>query len=275
MNSFKLISGVAAVIASGFLGLSSARATICDLTTSSVCEVDTIYGTAIFQTDDTQPAGSGFLDNMDNVFLTLRANGMEEGYNTDAQKAPFDAQRDPTRFYDSLQVKDLNLVTYGGADYYQFLIDINEPNSADKSMISLDTIKIYTSSTGGQTTTDVDSLGVKRFDLDLPADSYVLYDDLNSGSGQGDIAFFIPAAAFLQDGFLGLTAANADDYVYLYAKFGSNVGADWTTQGGYEEFWTAKGLTPVPEVGAFAPLASLFLLAAGSRRARKANPRGR
>ena len=246
-----------------------AQAAVYDLSTNSSVAIDTIYGTAIFQTDATQPAGSGFLDNKGDVFLTLRNNGTEQGYNTSAQPAPYDVQRDGNRFNNGLKLSDLSIVTgAGGKTYFAFLIDINEPNSADKSMISLDSLKIYTSQTANQSTTNVDSLGVKRFDMDLPADSYIKYNDLNSGSGEGDIMFFIPTTAFFQDGFLGQNAASMNDYVYLYAKFGSSLAANSDTQGGYEEFWTVKNVQAVPEPGAVLPLISVLGAAIGFSRPR-------
>ncbi len=242
---------------------SPASATIVDLINNEVATVDTIYGTAIFQTASPKPAGSGFVDNMNDVFLTLRAHGSEQGYNTDASPAPYDVQRDGTRFNNSLQLSDLETVTAGGTEYFQFVIDINEPNGGKKSLISLDQLKLFTSTDPSQTTLDIESLGIKRFDLDLPADSFLKYDDQNSGSGEGDIAFFIPTAAFYDPASLGLNlpVAKSSDYLYLYAQFGANISADYETGGGYEEFWTGRGMTPVPEPSAVVPLAGILVLA--------------
>ena len=263
---FRLSITVSVVIV---CALAHSQAAVYDLSTNSSVAVDTIYGAAIFQTDATKPAGSGFLDNKGDIFLTLHNNGTEQGYNTNARPAPFDVQRDGNRFNNGLKLSDLNIVTgAGGQTYFAFLIDINEPNSADKSMISLDSLKLYTSQTGNQSTTNVDSLGVKRFDMDLPADSYIKYNDLNSGSGQGDIMFFIPTTAFFQDGFLGQSAASMNDYVYLYAKFGTSIDANTDTQGGFEEFYTVKNVQAVPEPGAVFPLISVLGAAIGLHRSR-------
>jgi hypothetical protein len=115
---------------------------------------------------------------------------------------------------------------------------------------------MFTTATSGQTTTNVESLGVKRFDMDIapgnvPVDNWVLYDDLNSGSGQSDIAFLVPASAF--------TGALDSDFVYMYQKFGEHESAESTntTQGGYEETKfggsSIQPPTPVPE-----PTTTLF-----------------
>jgi hypothetical protein len=74
-----------ALVASGLLlaaliGAPSTQAVVYDLTTQSAVAVQTSYGTAIFTTDYTQPAGTGVFD----PFLSIQANGTEEGYNTSA-----------------------------------------------------------------------------------------------------------------------------------------------------------------------------------------------
>lgn len=228
---------------------SSAQAIVCDLTKSSTCVVPTVYGNAIFTTDFTRPAGSGVLD----PFLSIQDKGVEDGYNTSA--GVFDTKREP-QYNHEIRLSDLATVTIDGAEYYSFLLDINEPNGGSKSQISLDMLQIYTSTKASQTTTDVSQLGTKRFDLDLPSDSYILYDDQNSGSGQADIAFFIPAASFLT----GTNAAKPTDYVYMYQKFGVHVSADFdgSTQGGFEETSIGVGVTPIPEVPAALPLAGVL-----------------
>lgn len=236
-----------------------ADALVYDLTTQSTVAVATNYGTAIFTTDFTQPAGTGVI----NPFLSIQANGTEQGYNTSA--GVFDTKREP-QYNHEVRLSDLTKVTIAGTEYYSFLLDINEPNSANKSQISFDALKIYTSSTAGQTTTNIDSLGTKRFDLDLPTDNYILYDDLNSGSGQADIAFFIPTASFLT----GPNAASANDYVYMYQLFGAHVAADFngSTQGGFEETAIASA-RPVPEVASLLPLAGVLGMALGVHQLRR------
>lgn len=248
MKLTKVLAIAAAFSVASSLQLSAA---IYDLNATGTVVVPTIYGDAIFTVDYTQPAGTGVFD----PFLTIQANGVEQGYNSSVGN--FDTKREPTWNHE-LQLSDLSTTTVNGVEYYSFLLDINEPNTTAKSMISLDALKIYTTSTLQGSLSDPDLLGTKRFDLDLPSDSYIKYDDFNSGSGQADIAFFIPTASFLT----GPNAAQATDYFYMYQKFGSNYSADMTllTQGGFEE--TARGagvsFTPVPEPGAFIPLIAVL-----------------
>jgi len=259
IRTFANLSAVAVLAAAA----STAQAAVCDLTAESSCVINTIYGPAIFTTDFTRPAGTGVID----PFLSIQANGTEQGYNTSAKQGVFDTKREP-KWNHELRLSDLATVTIEGVDYYSFVIDINEPNSTDKSMISIDAIKIFSSPKAGQTTKNVESLGVKRFDLDLPEDSYIKYNDLNSGSGQGDIAFFIPTAAFLS----GPNPVKSTDYIYMYQKFGASIAADstLTTQGGFEETFIGRGVVPIPEVSAVLPLSGVVLLAVGAYRRRRA-----
>lgn len=243
----------AALLGLAILPIHSAHATVGDLVTNTTVSIDTIYGSAIFTRDFSQPTGTGVFE----PFLTLQANGTEQGYNTSAKNGVFDTKREP-QWNQEIRLSDLSTVTIAGSQYYSFLIDINEPDGQSFSQISLDGLKIFTSTVAGQTTTNVESLGTKRFDLDLPSDSYILYDDQNSGSGQGDIAFFIPTSAFI--------GASQTDYIYMYQLWGQHVGAnfDGTTQGGFEETAIGAGVKPVPEVSTLLPLAGMLGIVLGT-----------
>src|SRR6185295_5648331 len=48
------------------------------LTPDSSGSLDTLYGTAYFTTDTTQPTGTGVFD----PFLSIQRNGVEQGYNS-------------------------------------------------------------------------------------------------------------------------------------------------------------------------------------------------
>src|SRR5215210_8589295 len=176
--------------ASVLLAAPAVQAAVVDLTTSSSGELNG----ALFTTDYTQPTGTGVFD----PFLTIQNNGTEQGYNSGSNPALFDTKRVP-QWNHEIQLADLQTSTVNGNEYYSFVIDINEPNNAD-SLISLDMLKIWTSSTL-QSSTSVDgsgtfngSLGTLRYDLG--SGNFVKYDDLNHGSGQSDIAFFVPVSNF-------------------------------------------------------------------------------
>jgi hypothetical protein len=249
-----------ALVASGLLlaaliGAPHTRAAVYDLTTQSAVAIQTSYGTAIFTTDYTQPAGTGVFD----PFLSIQANGTEQGYNTSA--GVFDTKREP-QWNHELTVGDLAQTrsTINGVDYYSFTLDINEPNAGDKALISLDALQIYASNKTGQRTQNLSQIGTKVFDLDLPTNNYVLYNDTNSGSGEADIAFFIPVSAFA-----GLSSSTI---IYMYQHFGSYYSSDatFTTQGGFEETRLAVNIRPVPEPSAILPLAGVLGFALTGRR---------
>ena len=100
-------------------------------------------------------------------FLTIMESGTEQGYNSGTQ--PFDTTRAP-QYTHELRLSDLTIsTTQDGAQFYSFLIDINESNNPLTSFITLDALKIYTSPGLQPEVTavaNIDSLGTKIFDLD-------------------------------------------------------------------------------------------------------------
>jgi hypothetical protein len=234
----------AAILAAGMLVMNTARATVLDLndTTSPV----TVNG-GLFTTSYTQPAGTGVYD----PFLTIQNTPWEQGYNSSTQ--PFDTKRVP-QWNHEIQFSSLQVTTIGTQQYYGFAIDVNEPNGT-KSNISLDAFNLYLSSSlQSSTSTNPHtgyfngSLGTLVYSM---GDTSLLYNDQNNGSGQDDIAVFIPVSAF--------AGAQANDYVYLYQRWGNSD----DSQGGFEETRLIAGITPVPEMSALFPIVGL-MVAVGS-----------
>lgn len=224
------------------------NAAVVDLTNS---DSGTING-AQFVFTDQQPTGTGVID----PFLRLQASPTEQGYNTSAATpaGPFDDKAGIWTHDIRLADLQASTVTLNGAQYYTLLLDVNEPHSA--SFISLDKLQIYTSPIGSQTTTNVSSLGVLRYDLDGAGDSYVLLDAArNHGSGSGDMYAYIPAANF--------AGVSPNDFVYLFTRFGDQAGA--TSEGGFEEWAIVKNVTPVPEMSALLPIVGLVVAIASTR----------
>ncbi len=237
----------AALIAAGMLVVASiAQAAVVDLN-GDADESVTVNG-AIFQTNDQHPTGTGVY----NPFLTIQNKGWEQGYNSST--GAFDTTREP-QWNHEIQFSDLQATTINGVQYFGFSVDINEPNGA-KSEISLDALRVYTSSTL-QTSTSTDSngffngsLGTLRYDLGANS---IIYNDTDSGSGEGDINIYIPVSSFLNAGVQG------DDYIYMYQRWGNTD----STEGGFEETALIRGLTPIPEMSTFFPIIGL-LVAVGS-----------
>lgn len=234
---------VALVVVSG----SSASAALIDLTT--VNSSGTVNG-ALFKTTEIQPTGSGFIKS----FVRLGQSGNNttaEGYNASARPVMDDVNTSPTFTHD-LVLSTVSVVNISGLDYYEFLLDINQKNSAGDSLLSLDKIEIYTRATALTTANTKLALttgSTLRYNLDAGTDSTIKMDyNLNSGSGSGDMFAYIPKSLF------GLQT----DFVYLYSQFGAT--APWIENDGFEE-WAARNGTSrqVPDGGGTLALLGLAL----------------
>ncbi|HYE62000.1 MAG TPA: VPLPA-CTERM sorting domain-containing protein [Phycisphaerales bacterium] len=202
----------------------SAQAVIVNLLSSP--SSGTING-ALFETTNVRPTGTGFID----PFLRIQANNVEQGYNTSGRPVRFDEKTDGNFTHD-LQLSSLASRTINGTAYYEFMIDINEAGGGQE-LISLERLMFFTNPTGSINPTDITQLGTLRYDMDAgDATNTVRYNDGNSGSGQGDIRFFIPVANF--------AGAGINDFVYMFARFGDTDNSD----AGFEEFVAVRGTPP-------------------------------
>jgi hypothetical protein len=241
-----LISAALALAASS----PKASATVYNLNTLMTVPIDTVDGRAYFTTDFEKTTGTGAT----HPFLSIQRSPTELGFNVSSGDE--DTKRNG-QFTLTQHVSDLQTVVVDGVSYYAFLIDINESTSAASSKISIDAIKIYTSANLLTTLGDLTTQGVLQFDMDSLNDNTLLYDDLNSGSGQGDVAFFIPTSV--------LAGVATSDFFYLYQQFGATGGA-FASDSGFEETRHGGDLTfvPIPETNALMPvLAVLGVVVAG------------
>jgi len=253
-------------------GAGTASAGIIDLTVNDgsgnpIGASGTLNG-AIFQQTDVQPTGTGVID----PFLRIQMKGNEQGYNTDTRpiQSGMDTKQDPwTR---SIQLSDIPVVNVGGTNYYQFLLDINENNSTNGHLLSLDKLQIFQAGDGtldnyqGLTTGLAGATKVYDMGGDgTTSGNWVALDyGLNHGSGSGDMFLYVPTTNF--DPSFG-------QYVYLYSAFGNIAGyespntpppplGDYSSDAGFEE-WAALTNTPrPPPLGVPAP-PSLVLLGLG------------
>jgi hypothetical protein len=201
---------------------------------------------AIYTTTDNQSTGTGVIQS----FVRVQDTVSEQGYNTDARPVQFDENTSPS-FTRSLLLSAVPIVTIGGVQYREFLLDINQ--TAANPLLSLTEVQIWQRSAGnltgftatGCTTSDCSGTGfnsgTKVYGLDGGGDNTVeLNYILNSGSGSGDLFLYVLNSAF----------SGAGQYVYLYSKFGIPVNA---TNDGFEE-WAVRTPTPIcPDTDPYYP----------------------
>jgi hypothetical protein len=215
----------------------NANAAVVDLGTNGS---GTING-ALFEVGSIHPAGTGVFQ----PFLSIQANGWEQGYNSSSGN--FDTKREP-QWNHEIRFSDLQVTNINNTAYFGFAVDVNEPNGGNKTFISLDALKIWTSATTQNSTSTngsgffSGSLGTLRYDLGANS---VIYNDKHSGSGTSDINIYVPVSLF--------AGASPNDFIYMYQRWGNTT----TTEGGFEETRLIAGITPVPEMNALFPIVGL------------------
>jgi hypothetical protein len=185
---------------------------------------------AIFQQVDT-PSSDPLLP-----FVRIDADGVEQGYNTDARPLQYDERpnRSVTR---SLLLTDVPLVNIGGVNYREFVLDINQTRANPR--LSLDELRIFLGDTGDlsgyRPRTDTLAGQTAVYDLDASDNNRVVLNaNLNRGGTSGDMRLYVPDQLFV-----------GGSYVYLYSKFGQRHAAN----GGVEE-WSVRPVTsPPPTLG--------------------------
>jgi len=186
---------------------------------------------AIFRQFDAQPTGTGVIDSFVRLQSPNAKVAVQQGYNTDGRPLQFDENKSPV-FTRSLQLGAVPEVDIGGVKYREFLLDINQ--KASQPFLSLDSLRIFVGGQGNLTgyssaTNQLNGLNAV-YDLDSGADHWVKLDArLNQGSGKGDMLLYVPSAVFAGHG--------ANDFVYLYSKFGVNFAGN----AGFEEWAVSKG----------------------------------
>jgi len=192
---------------------------------------------ALFQQTSTQPTGTGAIHSFVRLFSSGNAT-VEQGYNTDARPLQFNENNSP-QFTRSLQLSEVPTATVNGVGYREFLLDVNQKNSAPR--VSLDELRIFVGNAPNLKGYDVASKQLAGmtavYDLDAGGDSVVLLNAaLTHGSGSGDMHLLVPDSV--------LTAAGGN-YIYLYSKFGVTVPAS----SGFEE-WAVQG-TPLGSLSGY------------------------
>jgi hypothetical protein len=239
MNSIRVSSLSAALIAAAALFTANAQAAIIDLTTGPDAS-GTANGALFFATDQ-QPAGTGFID----PFLRVQDNGhggFEQGYNTDAGFPLND--KNPHNFQHSLLLSTLSTFDISGISYFKFMLDSNESGSVSNHKFTLSALQIFTTNDPAQSVTTFDSNGVLQlnghlaYNLNSPTTNNVI--TTATGSGKYDMVMYVPVSDFNL----------SDKYVVLYFAGQGN--------GGFEEWVAATGVNPIPETSTIFPIVGLL-----------------
>jgi hypothetical protein len=246
----KTLTGAMVAVA-GLAGTSSTFGITLDLTTAGAS--GTING-AIYQQAPPQPTGTGYIDSFVRVQINPASGtpGIEQGYNATVRPVMPDVKTDPIFTHD-IQLSSVPIVN----GYYQFLLDINEPNGS-KSGLTLFELEIWLKGsplTSAATYADLSGSGaVKTYDMDgAPAgDSRVNLDaSLNSGSGSGDMFLYVPVTTLGTDG---------SKYVYLFSAFGNVDAMADEAQAGFEEWAVLNPQAQVPDAGSTVMLLGVAML---------------
>jgi hypothetical protein len=190
-------------------------------------------GDAVFLSpSDTARAGTALLSVQDKD-----NDGIEAGFNTSAA-TPLE-----TKSGADLLISNLQTVPFQNANYFQLTLNVDEPQSAEKSSLLLDELKIFATNSPPGAQDSLATLGTPVFDLDSAGDMSLLLDDTTNGQGRIDLVVDLPVATI---------AGGGGQYLVVYSSFSD-------ASAGPETWAAVVGAVPEPSMLCLAPLAGLVL----------------
>lgn len=178
---------------------------------------------------DDQSSGTGNFD----PFVRLQGDPAQSGYNTDGA-LQFESKGG--KWTHAILASDIPVVDCDGlggstALCYQLFVDINEGNSSKQ--ISLNEVEIWFTTdqflTGYVKPTGFPTGATLQYDFS----GEILINDVNQGSGRGDLLYLVPLA--------GLDTPTAGTYFLLYSEWsGTTAGPEFNSDGGFEEWKVLK-----------------------------------
>lgn len=186
-----------------------------------------------------QASGTGLFD----PFLRLQGSPTEKGFNTCSQSS---CGGNVTQFETktgswtkAILASAIPVVDCGGdlagTSCWELFVDINDGNSTKR--ISLNEVEVWLT-TNARLTGYVDPTGFPAGTATQVYDfsGAILINDVNQGSGRGDLRYLIPVQPFA-----------AGDYFVLYSKWGTTSGTagefgtgGYASEGGFEEWKVRK-----------------------------------
>jgi len=270
MKTFRLthlpLAGVVACAAA--LASGSAGANFVNLTTAGASGTLTgqVGGTAIFSQEGLQAAGTGLIQ----PFLTIGAQNIEQGFNSDTTPEPLDVKRTNAGYTRSLLVSSVPVVSIAGqGKFYEFLLDINESNplNSGDAFLSLEKVELFATDSpniwdASSTLSDVQSAPSTSTVWQMQAADWVALNyDLEPGQGATDMYMYIPKTAVAATNFI------------LYSHFGAQgtrsaadglPAGEYGSSDGYEEW--AVAVVPLPAAAWLFGSALLGMVGIGYRR---------
>jgi len=181
-----------------------------------------------------QASGTGLFD----PFVRLQGGPTEKGYNTNGA-VQFDTKAGT--WTHAIKVSAIPIVDCDGsgpgtATCWELFNDINESNTAKR--ISLNVVEIWFTTNpnlvGYVDPTGFPSGATKEYEFD----GNILINDVNQGSGRGDLRYLVPTAGH---------PFTSSDYFVLYSKWGTTTGTagnhgtgSYASDGGFEEWKVRK-----------------------------------
>lgn len=198
-----------------------------------------------------QSTGTGVFE----PFVRLQANGNEMGYNTDAAPPNYTAPLDikTGKWTRAIPLGDIPIVTYNGAQYREFALDLHESDNESKRYITLNQVQIFIgpdpfatySLNPGPFSADnypvisfTDAEKVFQMNGLTGTNSIEMNSKLNPGSGAGDMRLFVLNSNFAE-------FSNADNLIF-FSQFGNPPGTS-ASEATFKEWGVLSQPTQVPE----------------------------
>ena len=221
----------AAVAAVAVIDTKNCSIEVVDISGYAICTTDE-GATAEYIGDANETFGSAGTGTF-NSFVRVQGSPTEQGYNTDATGQGLEFETKAGIWTHSILVSDIPVVNIGGTDYWEIFADINDNDNTP--LISLNDIEVWF--------TDDPELTDYPF---APADAELIYDfdgsikinDVNQGSGRGDLRYRIPLTEITIPTGCNYGNATCTTYFVLYNQWGTD-GGNYASDSGFEE-WKVK-----------------------------------
>jgi hypothetical protein len=221
--------------------------------TTSVMDQPTNAKALVSYIGDSDPVNGGLGSSGTGIFVPfvrIQGSPTEKGYNTDG-KVEFDTKTGTwthSMLVSSIPVRPCPTAAIPGQLCFELWNDINENNTAKN--ISLNKVEVYFATGPGAATLvgypfsspPAGTTVTKQYAFD----GQVQINDVNQGSGRGDLRYDIPVSFF--DAAPGCAynpaSTTCQTYFVLYSEWGVTPTAKYSSDGGFEE-WKVKTY-PVP-----------------------------